>query len=211
MFEIVSVASDAKYRSMREPMMPAVYQFSSEFESFVLHVRTRGRPESTIQPVRQALAALDPALPFVEISTLAEEVDASTAAERLTAALASLFATIAASLTAVGLYGLLAYVVAQRRREIGIRMALGARTADIGILVGRQTLAMVAGGIVVGLAVAVASAQWMRSLLYGVTPSDPRSLGAAALFVALVAAVAVAIPLARATHVEPAAALRQET
>jgi len=210
MFEIVGVVSDAKYRSMREPMMPTVYQFSSEFDSFVLHVRTRGRPESIIQPVRQALTALDPALPFVEISTLAEDVDASTAGERLTAAFASLFATIAVSLTAVGLYGLLAYVVAQRRREIGIRMALGAQTVDIGILVGRQTLAMVVGGIVVGLAAAVASAQWMRSLLYGVTPSDPRSLVAAGVFVALVAAVAVAVPLARATHIEPAVALRQE-
>jgi len=214
MFEIVGVVSDAKYRSMREPMMPTVYRFSSEFDSFVLHVRTRGRPDSIIQPVRQALTALDPALPFVEVSTLAEDVDASTAGERLMAALASLFATIAVVLTAVGLYGLLAYVVAQRRREIGIRMALGAQTVDVGVLVGRQTLAMVVGGVVVGLAAAVASAHWMRSLdvvLYGVTPSDPRSFVAAAVLVALVAAVAVAIPLARAMHIEPAAALRQET
>jgi putative ABC transport system permease protein len=176
----------------------------------VLHVRTRGRPESIIQAVRQALTALDPAVPFVEISTLAEEVDASTAGERLTAALVSIFATVAVLLTAVGLYGLLAYVVAQRRREIGIRMALGAQTVDIGVLVGRQALAMVVGGIVVGLGAAGAAAQWMRSLLYGVAPSDPRSLAAAAVFVALVAAVAIAIPLARATHIEPAAALRQE-
>jgi predicted permease len=210
MFEIIGVVSDAKYRSMREPMMPTVYQFSSEFDSFVLHVRTRGRPESIIQAVRQALTALDPAVPFVEISTLAEEVDASTAGERLTAALVSIFATVAVLLTAVGLYGLLAYVVAQRRREIGIRMALGAQTVDIGVLVGRQALAMVVGGIVVGLGAAGAAAQWMRSLLYGVAPSDPRSLAAAAVFVALVAAVAIAIPLARATHIEPAAALRQE-
>jgi ABC-type antimicrobial peptide transport system permease subunit len=161
--------------------------------------------------VRQALTALDPAVPFVEISTLAEEVDASTAGERLTAALASLFAIIAVSLTAVGLYGLLASAVTQRRREIGIRMALGAQTVAIGVLVGRQVLVMVVGGIVIGLGLAVASAQWMRSLLYGVTPSDPRSLAAAAVFVALVAAVATAIPLARATHTEPAAVLRQET
>ena len=118
----------------------------------MLHVRTRGRPESIIQSVRQALTALDPAVPFVEISTLAEEVDASTAGERLTAALASIFGTIAALLTAVGLYGLLAYVVAQRRREIGIRMALGAQTVDIGVLVGRQALAMVIGGWSLGLA-----------------------------------------------------------
>jgi predicted permease len=210
MFEIIGVVSDAKYRSMREPMMPAVYQVSHEFGSFVLHVRTRGRPESIIQSVRQALAALDPALPFVEISTLAEEVDASTAVERLTAALASIFGTIAALLTAVGLYGLLAYVVAQRRREIGIRMVLGAQTLDIGILVGKQALVMVVGGIVLGLGAAAAAAQWMRSLLYGVAPSDPRSLAAAAVIVALVAAVAIAIPVARATHIEPAAALRQD-
>lgn len=209
-FEIIGVVSDAKYRSMREPMMPAVYQLSHEFDSFVLHVRTRGRPESIIQPVRQALTALDPAVPFVEISTLAEEVDASTAVERLTAALALIFGAIAALLTAVGLYGLLAYVVAQRRREIGIRMALGAPTVDIGVLVGRQALTMVVGGMVLGLGAAVAAAQWMRSLLYGVAPSDPRSLAAAAVFVALVAAVAIAIPVARATHIEPAAALRQE-
>jgi hypothetical protein len=210
MFEIIGVVSDAKYRSMREPMMPTVYQFSPEFDSFVLHVRTGGRPESLIQPVRQALTALDPAVPFVEISTLADDVDASTAGERLTAALASLFATIAVLLTAVGLYGLLALVVAQRQREIGIRMALGARTVDIGVLVGRQALVMVVGGTILGLTAAVASGRWMRSLLYGVAPSDPRSLAAAAVFVALVAAVAIAIPLARATHIEPAAALRQE-
>ena len=210
MFEVIGVVSDAKYRSMREPMMPTVYQFSSEFDSFVLHVRTRGRPESIIQPVRQTLAALDPAVPFVEISTLAEEVEASTASERLMAALASTFAAIAALLTAVGLYGLLAYAVAQRRREIGIRMALGAQTVDIGVLVGRQAIAMVVGGIAVGLGAAAAAAQWMRSLLYGVAPSDPRALAGAAGFVALVAALAVTLPLARATRIEPAAALRQE-
>ncbi len=133
------------------------------------------------------------------------------AGERVIAALASIFGTIAALLTAVGLYGLLAYVVAQRRREIGIRMALGAQSTDIGVLVGRQALAMVVGGMVLGLGAAVAAAQWMRSLLYGVAPSDPSSLAAAAIFVALVAAVAIAIPVARATHIEPAVALRQET
>jgi predicted permease len=209
LFEIIGVVSDAKYRSMREPMMPTVYQFSSEFDSFVLHVRTRGRPDSVIHPVRQALSAVDPALPFVEISTLADEVDASTAGERLTAALALVFATIAALLTAAGLYGLLAYVVVQRRREIGIRMALGAQRVDIGALLGRQVLAMVIGGIVIGLGAAVAAAQGMRSLLYGVAPSDPSSLAAAAIFVAFVAAVAVAVSVVRATHIEPAAALRQ--
>jgi ABC-type antimicrobial peptide transport system permease subunit len=141
---------------------------------------------------------------------LAEEVDASTAVERLIATLSSTFGTIAALLTAVGLYGLLAYAVAQRRREIGIRMALGAQTVDIGVPMARQALGMVIGGMVLGLGAAVAAAQWMRSLLYGVAPSDPSSLAAAVVFVALVATLAIAIPVARATHIEPAAALRQE-
>jgi ABC-type antimicrobial peptide transport system permease subunit len=140
---------------------------------------------------------------------LAEEVDASTAVERLIATLSSTFGTIAALLTAVGLYGLLAYAVAQRRREIGIRMALGAQTVDIGVPMARQALGMVIGGMVLGLGAAVAAAQWMRSLLYGVAPSDPSSLAAAVVFVALVATLAIAIPVARATHIEPAA-LRQE-
>lgn len=209
MFEIIGVVSDAKYRSMREPMMPAVYRFSRDFDSFVLHVRTRARPESVIQPVRQALTDLDPAVPFVEVSTLAAEVNASTAGERLTAALASMFGIIAAVLTAVGLYGVLAYVVAQRRREIGIRMALGARSVNIRVLVGREAIAMVVGGMALGLGAAVASAQWVSSLLYGVAPLDPSSLAAGTVFVALVAAVAIAIPVERATSIEPAAALRQ--
>jgi predicted permease len=210
MFEIIGVVGDAKYRSMREPMMPTVYQLSHEFDSFVLHVRTRGRPDSIIELVRRALSALDPGVPFVEINTLAEEVDASIAGERLTAALASTFGTIAMLLTAVGLYGLIAYVVGQRRREIGIRMALGARAVDIGVLVGRQALTMVVGGIMCGLVATVAAAQWIRSLLYGVAPSDPSSLAAAALLVALVGTLAIAIPVGSATHIEPAAALRQE-
>lgn len=210
MFEIIGTVGDAKYRSMREPMMPAVYQMSHEFDSFVLHVRTRGRPDAIVELVRRALMALDPDVPFIEINTLAEEVNASIAGERLTAALASTFSTIAMLLTAVGLYGLISYVVGQRRHEIGIRMALGARAVDIGLMVGRQALTMVAGGIVIGLAATVATAQWMRSLLNGVAPSDPSALAVAAVLVALVGALAIAIPVGSATHTEPAAALRQE-
>ena len=208
-FEIIGMVNDAKYRSLREPMTPTYYNLGSD-DFFVLCVRTRMRPETIIQPVRLELAALDPALPFLEIHTLAEEVDASAASERLTATLASLFGLLAAMLAAVGIYGLLSYAVAQRRREIGIRMALGARPGDIARMIGRQALAMVLVGVAAGLAAAWEAAPAIRSLLYGVTPSDGMSLGTAAAFVLLVSALATAIPAGRAARVEPASALRDE-
>ncbi len=163
-----------------------------------------------VQPVRRELSALDPALPFLEIHALSEEVDASAASERLTAALASLFGLLAAVLAALGIYGLLSYAVAQRRREIGIRMAVGARPGDIARMIGRQALTMVAAGIAAGLVAAWEAAPAVRSLLYGVTPSDGLSLGGAAAFVLLVSALATAIPAARATRLDPASALRDE-
>jgi putative ABC transport system permease protein len=156
------------------------------------------------------MAALDPALPFIEIHTLAEEVDASTASERLTAALASLFGLLAAILAALGIYGLLSYAVAQRHREIGIRMAVGARSGDIAWMIARQALAMVAVGIVAGLTAAYSAAPTVRSLLYGVAPWDGMSIGAATAFVLLISTLATVIPAARAVRVQPATALRDE-
>jgi predicted permease len=210
-FEIIGVVSDAKYRSLREPMTPTMYGiWGPSGDLFQLVVRTLGRPESVIEPVRRALASLDPALPFTEINTMSEEIDASIAAERTTAALASVFGAVAAALAAVGIYGLLAYAVAQRRREIGIRMAIGARSADIVRMIGAQTIAMAAAGIALGLVAAFLAAPWIRSLLYGIVPADPVSLASAGLLVVLVSVAATAIPAARAARIEPAIALREE-
>ncbi len=210
-YEIVGVVSDAKYRSLREPIIPTFYTLETQFDSFVLNVRTRTRPESISEPVRKALASVDPALPFLEVHTLAEEVDNSMAGERLTAALASLFGAIAVLLVGVGIYGLLAYVVTQRRREIGIRMALGARPVHIAKLIAGQTLAMMTPGTVLGLGAALVAGPGIRSLLYGISPQDPKSLAAATIFVVVVAAVATALPAVRATHTGPSETLRHET
>lgn len=210
MFEIVGVTSDAKYRSLREPMTPTFYQlFKTDGDTFQLIVRTAGRPESVIEPVRRALASIDPALPFTEINTMVEEVEASAAPERATAALASIFGAVAAVLAGVGIYGLLAYTVAQRRREIGIRMAIGARPADITKLVGMQSIAMAGAGVAIGLIAAWLAAPWIRSLLYGIAPADPVSLAGAAVFVIFIALAATAFPAARAVRLPPAAALRE--
>jgi predicted permease len=208
-YEIVGVSGDAKYRSLREPMTPTLYTLSVD-SVFVLHIRTQMRPDAVIQPVRQALAALDPALPFVEVHTMAEEVNASAASERLTAGLASIFGLLAALLAAVGIYGLLAYAVAQRRREIGIRMALGARPSEIGRMIGGQALVMAAIGAAIGLAAAIPAARWIRTLLFNVPPSDAFSLGGAAVFVLLVSLAAALVPATRAAHVEPSSALRDQ-
>ena len=207
-FQIAGVVTDAHYRSLREPIPPTIYQILTE-GNFVLYVRTHRRPESLVQPVRQALTALDPAMAFAEVHTLAEEVDDSAAPERLTAILASIFGIFAALLAAVGLYGLLAYAVAQRQREIGIRMALGAHPRAIARLVGGQALVLVAIGVVLGLAAALLLAPMASAVLYGVGPTDPASLAAAAALVVLVAALAALIPAARAARVDPAVALRE--
>jgi len=207
-FQVAGVVTDAHYRSLREPVPPTIYTLFDD-GNFILYVRTHRRPESLIQPVQRAFTALDPALPFTEVHTLAEEVDDSAAPERLTAILASIFGIFAALLAAVGLYGLLACAVAQRQREIGIRMALGAHPRSIANLVGGQALVLVAIGVAIGLGGALLLAPMAATLLYGVGPSDPASMIAAAALVATVAAVAAFVPAARAARVDPAVALRE--
>ena len=211
---IIGVVSDAKYRTLREPIPPTVYKLwgpNYKFaEPFILHVRTRVRPDSLIVPAQAILRGLDPQLPFYEIKTLSEEVQSSLWSERLVAALASIFAALGALLAAIGIYGLLSYTVAQRTREIGIRMALGASSGKILGLVSRQALGMVTAGVALGLAGSLAASPWISHLLYGVPPSDARALSAAALFVTLMAAAATAIPAVRAVRIEAGTALRQE-
>ena len=209
-YEIIGVVSDAKYRSLREPIIPTFYTLATNLSQLVLNVRTRMRPDAIIEPVRKALASVSPTLPFLEVHTLAEEVGDSIASERLTAALASLFGAIAALLVGAGIFGLLAYVVTERRREIGIRMALGAQPLHIGKLIAGQTLAMTAVGVAMGLAGALIAGPGIRSLLYGISPQDPKSFVAAMIFMALTAAGATILPAVRATAVDPMVALRYE-
>jgi predicted permease len=208
-FQVIGVVRDAKYRSLREPMTPTFYTARNDGFA-VMAVRTNRATEFVIQPVRQALAAIDPALPFTEIHTLTEEVETSAAPERLTASLASCFGIFAALLAAAGIYGLMAFAVEQRRREFGIRMALGARPSDIGGMLARQTAGMAAVGLTAGLAAALLFGRWLRTLLYGVAPTDPVSLIIAVALVLIVSAAATAIPAGRAAQVEPATALRLE-
>jgi putative ABC transport system permease protein len=167
-------------------------------------------PEAIVQPVQKALAAVDPNMAFLETHTLAEEVGNSMAGERLAAVLGSIFGGLALLLISVGLYGLLAYSVARRRSEIGIRMALGARPGAVLQLVVGEGMKLALMGAALGIAGALALTRFLSSLLYGVTPTDPVTFVAVTLVLLGVALVACYIPARRATRVEPMEALRHE-
>jgi ABC-type lipoprotein release transport system permease subunit len=176
----------------------------------MLNVRTRMAPETIIQPVRQALASAAPGLALLETGTLAQAADEITAPERMTATLASLFGAMATLLAGIGAYGLLAYAVTQRRREIGIRMVLGAQPAQVAKLIATTTLTMTVMGIAVGLGAAFLSGPAIQSLLYGISPQDPTALAGAGIFMVLIAVAATIVPIADAVHTQAAETLRTE-
>jgi predicted permease len=210
--EIIGVVSDAKYRSLREPIPPTVYNLLTDgFASgFILHVRTQQRPEATIAPVREILRSLDPELPFIEVRTLREEVEASIWQERLLAVVSTIFGAIAALLASIGLYGALDYAVQSRRREIGVRMALGAQPAGIVRLLSRDMLVLIGSGALIGLCGYASAAVWIRRVLFGVRAWEPVAVVVVLSLVALVAAIATALPAYRAVRIDPATALRIE-
>jgi ABC-type antimicrobial peptide transport system permease subunit len=159
--------------------------------------------------VRRQMAALDPDLP-VRVETMRQRVSGLSDRQRFVAALVGLFAVFGLLLAAIGLYGVLAFLVAQRTREIGVRMAMGATPRDIAGMVERQAGAWTAAGIAAGLAGAAALGRLAHGLLFQVSPYDPLSLGAAVAILALVAVLAAWWPAHRASAVDPAVSLRQE-
>jgi predicted permease len=212
--QIIGIVSDAKYRSLREPIQPTIYTLldaNPEYAyEFTLNVRTRGRPEALIEPVRQALRSIDPNLPFHEIRTLADDVEISLWNERTVARISVLLGVFSAVVTGTGIFALLAYVVVQRTREIGIRMAVGATPANVLGLVARQSLAFVFTGLCLGLIGLLAAGQWISALLYGVQPRDSLAMLVAVLFIISMGAIATLSPAIRAVRIEPAVALRQD-
>ena len=209
-FEIVGVVSDARYRSLRQPITPTYYVVATNFGSFVLNVRTRMRPESVLRPVQNVLTSIDPSLAFLEIHTLAEEVDDSVASERLTAALSSIFAGFALLLAAIGIYGLVSCVVEQRSREIGIRIAYGAQKSDVLEMVVGDGMKLALAGAAIGIVASIISTGLLSNLLYGISPTDPLTFFAVVLALLTVALAASYIPARRATRVDPMVSLRYE-
>ena len=210
--EIVGVVRDSKYRTLGENPRPSVYvPLAQNHETgMTLHVRTASHPLSVAAAVRSEVQALDQNLAVTNVQSLADVVGASLFAARMGAVLLAIFGFLALLLAAIGLYGVMSYAVSRRTREIGIRMALGAGKGNVLRLVLKEGLALVGGGVAVGLIVAAAATRLLTSFLYGVSPLDAATFAAIPLVLALVALLASYLPARRAAKVDPMVALRYQ-
>ncbi len=212
MMEVVGVAADAKYANLRDAAPPIVYvPFAQHGKSLnEIQVRTAGDVAAVVPTLYRELTGVDRRLTVVAMMTARDRVDHSMAAESLVAAVSSAFGLLALALAAVGLCGLVAYMTSQRTHEIGVRMALGARGAEVRRLVLGNSLRLVLLGVALGVPAALALAQVVSGLLYEVEPFDPIVLAASASTLLAVAVVAALVPAARAARVDPMKALRAE-
>ena len=211
-FRVVGRVANARYRNMREPMMPVAYlPFSEDYARGTYIVRTAGpNPLALSATVRRAISAARPDFFVSNVRTQKELIDSHTVRERVLAMLAVFFGAVALLLAGVGFYGLLDYTVLQRRREIGIRMALGAAPGGIAIRMTGQAFARAVLGMLAGFAFGLASARHIQSLLFGVKATDVSTLAAPGATILLVSLIAAAPAMLRATRVDPAVTLRSE-
>jgi putative ABC transport system permease protein len=209
--EIVGVVGDIRHRTLSEESRPAYFIPYAQglISPLSLVVRTNDAT-GIVEDVRRTLARKDPELALYDVKTMEEYLATSVATPRFQALLLALFAAVGLALTAIGLYGVMAYGVAQRTREFGIRLALGARPGEILGLVLRGGLALIAAGLVVGIVAGALATRLLASTLYGVDPLDPPTFGGVAAMLVAVAMVASYVPARRATRVDPIAALRSE-
>jgi predicted permease len=209
--EIVGVVADFSYRGLREESEQAYFPiFENERNGGNFYVKVRGTPESAFKSIRTIVHTADPALPITYFRTLEEQVNRSLNTERILAALSAAFGTLALFLSLVGLYGVMSFVVTQRTREIGIRVALGSTRSATVWLVLRDALAMITAGIAIALPCVWALGRLVESQLYDVKPTDPAMIATATLILGSAALGAALIPARRASAVNPTEALRFE-
>jgi predicted permease len=209
--EVVGVARDGKYVSLAEAPRPFMYLPALQLPSgVVLHVRTPGAPRGLGAAVRREVARVAPGWTVTSLRTMEEHVGQSLLPERLAGGVLSLFGALALALASVGLYGTVAYAVAQRTREIGVRVALGARQGDVLRLVLRRGVRLIAAGLALGLPLAWGASKGLAAVLPGVHATDPLTFAGASALLALVALAATYLPARRAARVNPMVALRYE-
>ncbi len=212
--EIVGVVKDAKFRSLRDTPRAMFFvdleqdKTPDAFNDLV--VRVSGKPAALMSQIRAAIRAVDPNLAVWDVMTLSESVDRSLGEEKLLAKLASFFGALALLLASIGLYGVMAYSVARRTNEIGIRMALGAQPGSVLTMVLRESIVVVGLGLTAGIPAALACGRYVASQLYGLAPNDPLTIAGAAAILVAVALVASFLPARRAALLDPLTALREE-
>jgi predicted permease len=211
--EVIGVVKDFKYTNLRDeiPEQAFVPYLSDRFlGGMTVYLRTVMDPNQLIPAVRSKVRDLDPNLPIYALRTTEVQINNSLSTERMIASLSAVFGFLATLLAVIGLYGVMAYTVAQRTREVGIRMALGAARANVIWMVMREVLLLVAIGVIVGVIAALALTRVVQSQLFGLTPHDPLTLALATAALAFVACAAGYIPALRASRLDPMAALRYE-
>jgi len=211
--QIVGVAGDTKYESMREEIPDEVYlplDQQNFANSNVVYVRSQGDPVMVFNSLRAAATSVDADVPMYDMRTLDHQMEISLLTERLLATLSSVFGGLATLLAALGLYGVMAFMVSRRTREIGIRMALGAGKPSVVWMVLRETLTLAGIGVAIGLAGAYAVTRLIQAQLFGVQATDLLTMSLASLGIAAVTALAGYIPARRATGIDPVRALRWE-
>jgi predicted permease len=210
--EIVGVLRDAKYNSVRDEAPPTMYvpYTQARLGNAVFEVRTARLPAAFVSAAREVVKQIDPNMPLTDVSTQLEQVERRFLQEKLFAQAYTLFGGLALLLASIGLFGLMSYSVARRTNEIGIRMALGAQRNDVLGLVLRESLILVAIGVVVGLAVALSTGRFVATLLFGLAPTDAVTILTAVAIMIAVSTIAGYLPARRASRVDPMVALHYE-
>jgi predicted permease len=211
--QIVGISRDTRYANLRDPgpslfFLPYVQQQATG--GLVYEIRTRTRPEAILDQLRGVVERVDPDLPLVNVRTEQQQVDADLIQERVFMTLTSGFGLLALALACVGIYGVMAYSVANRRNEIGIRMALGAHPGEVRGMILRESGWLAAAGILFGVGAALGLTRLVKAMLFGIAPYDPPTMGIAVLVLLLVALASSWIPARRAAGTQPMEALRHE-
>jgi len=211
-YEVVGVVKDSRQFNLRDPLVPILYvpTWRTLWSSRSLCIRTTREAPETAESVRRLISGIDPSIPVTGASTMQKQIDENILEDRLIATLSGFFGLLALLLAGVGLYGVISYSVTRRTREIGIRIALGARRPALWRLVAFDATLLVGVGAAIGIPVALATTRYIKSLLYGVGTQDPIAIACGTLALVAIGGLACFVPARRATKVDPMVALRYD-